>query len=185
MNCMEARRMVTPFIKRELSDREAEQFLRHIEHCSDCMDELDMYFTVYKALDTLESGVHNELDFQKMLEADIRFVKRGIQRRKAVKAMRSVTLIAVELLLLLSVYAGYRVRKSEAEQNRSQKKSTVSDRAQEESTELNRVQDESTEMNHIQDESTEMNHIQDESTAMNKAQDKSTEVNSAQDGSTK
>ena len=121
MNCMEARRMVTPFIKRELSDREAEQFLRHIEHCSDCMDELDMYFTVYKALDTLESGVHNELDFQKMLEADIRFVKRGIQRRKAVKAMRSVTLIAVELLLLLSVYAGYRVRKSESEQNRVQK----------------------------------------------------------------
>ena len=99
MNCMEARRMVTPFIKRELSDREAEQFLRHIEHCSDCMDELDMYFTVYKALDTLESGVHNELDFQKMLEADI--------------------------------YGGYRVRKSEAEQNRSQKESTVSDRAQE------------------------------------------------------
>lgn len=164
MNCMEARRMVTPFIKRELSDREAEQFLRHIEHCSDCMDELDMYFTVYKALDTLESGVHNELDFQKMLEADIRFVKRGIQRRKAVKAMRSVTLIAVELLLLLSVYAGYRVRKSESEQNHVQKERTESELAKEESTELNRVQDESTDMDKAQDESTEVNSVQDEST---------------------
>ena len=45
MNCIEARRMGTPFVDRELTDKETEQFLEHIENCSDCRDELDIYFT--------------------------------------------------------------------------------------------------------------------------------------------
>ena len=54
MKCIEARRMVSPFVDKKLTDKETEQFLKHIEHCSDCMDELDIYFTMYKAMDTLE-----------------------------------------------------------------------------------------------------------------------------------
>jgi hypothetical protein len=117
MNCMEARRMVTPFIKKELTDKEAEQFLKHIEHCSDCMDELDIYFTVYKALDTLDSGVHNEYDFRKLMEEYIRSVKRGILTRRVTKALRGVTLVLAELLLLLSVFTGIEVKRNEAQQS--------------------------------------------------------------------
>lgn len=117
MNCMEARRMVTPFIKRELPDKEAEQFLRHIEHCSDCMDEMDIYFTVYKALDMLDFEGHNEYDFRKLMEEDIRFVKRGILRRKILRAARYVALFVAEILLILSVYTGYELRRNESEQS--------------------------------------------------------------------
>ena len=117
MNCMEARRMVTPFIKRELTDKESEQFLKHIEHCSDCMDELDIYFTVYKALDSLDSGAHHENDFRKLMEEEIRSVKRGILRRKVFRALRSATLILAELLLLLSVYTGFEVQRGETQQS--------------------------------------------------------------------
>ncbi|MDO4321723.1 MAG: zf-HC2 domain-containing protein [Lachnospiraceae bacterium] len=117
MNCMEARRMVTPFIKRELTDKESEQFLKHIEHCSDCMDELDIYFTVYKALDSLDSGAHHESDFRKLMEEDIRSVKRGILRRRVFRIMRGVTLVLAELLLLLSVYTGFEVQRDETQQS--------------------------------------------------------------------
>lgn len=40
MTCNEARRLITAYVKKELPDRELEQFLYHVEHCSDCMDEL-------------------------------------------------------------------------------------------------------------------------------------------------
>ena len=113
MNCIEARRMVTPFIKRELSDKETEQFLKHIEHCSDCMDELDIYFTVYKALDTLDSGMHSEYNFKKLLAEEIRSVRYGVMRRKMLRTLHRGILLLVELLLLLSLYTGYEVRKSE------------------------------------------------------------------------
>ena len=41
--------MITAYVKKELSEKELEAFLHHIAHCSDCMDELDTYYTVYPA----------------------------------------------------------------------------------------------------------------------------------------
>lgn len=121
MNCMEARRMVNPFIKRELSDKESEQFLKHIEHCSDCMDELDIYFTVHKALDSLDSGAYNENNFRKLMEEEIRSVKRGIRRRKVFRVCKGITLALAELLLLLSVYTGAELKRGEAQQSTFQR----------------------------------------------------------------
>lgn len=115
MNCIEARRMVTPFINKELSDKETEQFLKHVEHCSDCMDELDIYFTVYRALDTLDSGAHHEYDFRKMMQEEIRSAKHGIWRRKVMRGLRGAVVVLAELLLLLSVLSGYEIRKGELE----------------------------------------------------------------------
>ena len=49
MNCNEAQNDYC-LCKKELSEKELEAFLHHIAHCSDCMDELDTYYTVYQAL---------------------------------------------------------------------------------------------------------------------------------------
>lgn len=113
MNCIEARRMVTLYVNKELSDKETEMFLDHIEHCSDCMDELDIYFTVYRALDSLDTGAHHEFDFKKMLEEDIRMERRAILRRKILSVARVVLMLMAEILLLLSIYTGYEMRQGE------------------------------------------------------------------------
>ena len=117
MKCIEARRMVTPFVDRKLTDKETEQFIKHIEHCSDCMDELDIYYTMYKAMDILDSGQHQEFDFKTMLENEIRSSRYGILRRKAIRAARSVILVLAEILLLVSVYTGYQMKQGEIEEN--------------------------------------------------------------------
>ena len=87
MKCMEARRLITSFIRKELGEKEQEEFLKHVEHCADCRDELDIYFTVHRALDSLDSGSHS-YDFQNMLEEEIRAAKRGILKRKAMRIGR-------------------------------------------------------------------------------------------------
>lgn len=121
MNCNEARRLITPFVNRELSDREMEQFLSHIENCSECRDELDIYFTVYRALDFLDSGVHHEFNLKKMMEDDIRTAKLGIFRRKIIRMMRLCIMIVAEVLLLISVYTGYEMKKGEVQQTTFQR----------------------------------------------------------------
>lgn len=121
MNCIEARRMVTPFVKKELSDKEMEQFLKHIESCSDCMDELDIYFTMYRALDSLDSGAHHEFNFKKMLENDIRAAKHGIARRKALRNIRWFLLILAEACLMISVYTGYEMKQGEVQESTFQR----------------------------------------------------------------
>lgn len=127
MNCIEARRMVTPFIKKELSDRETEQFLNHVEHCADCMDELDIHFTVYKALDTLDSGVHHEYDFRRMLNEEIRNARRRILRRKMFRALYWLVLFLTEVLLVLSIYTGYQQKRERPEKRQSQETEAVTE----------------------------------------------------------
>lgn len=116
MKCREARRMVTPFINHELSDKETEQFLHHVEHCSDCMDELDTYFMVYRTIDTLDEGAHHrENDFRKMLDEEIRSAKRGIRTRKILSVFRILVMSVAEVVMLLCVFIGYENRVENAE----------------------------------------------------------------------
>lgn len=115
MNCRKARRMVTPFINHELSDKETEQFLHHVEHCSDCMDELDTYFMVYRTIDTLDAGTHHkENDFQKMLDEEIRSAKRGILSRRILNIFRILVMAAAEVFMLLCIFIGYENRGEDA-----------------------------------------------------------------------
>lgn len=106
MKCIEARRMVTPFVKKELSEKDTEAFLNHIEHCSDCMDELDIYYVVYNALYLMDSGTHHEYDFKKMLSEEVRSAKRTIFRRKAAGILRVISVLLAEVLLVMAVYTG-------------------------------------------------------------------------------
>lgn len=115
MNCNEARRMITAYVKKELSEKELEAFLHHIAHCSDCMDELDTYYTVYQALDLLDSGDHHDYDFRRMLSEDIRASWRRLRRRKAFGVICGILLVLTECLLIGSAYTGYEIRQGQLE----------------------------------------------------------------------
>lgn len=121
MNCMEARRMVIPYVDRTLTDNEMDLFLEHIEHCSECMEELDIYYTLYKAMNILDSGNHQEYNFKKMLEEDIRMAHRTLFRHKASRMTRFVAVLLAETLLLISVFTGYEMKNVHPEQSTFQR----------------------------------------------------------------
>lgn len=56
MTCREAERLVTPYIHDELNGDELEAFLKHLEHCRNCQEELEIYFMVDVGLKQLDSG---------------------------------------------------------------------------------------------------------------------------------
>lgn len=121
MKCMEARRMVTPYVNRTLTDEEMEVFLDHVEHCSDCMEELDIYFTMYKAMDSLDSGSHQEYNFKKMLQEDIHMAHRSIFKHRLSRGVRFVIVLLAEVLLIMSVFTGYEMKKVHPEQSTIQR----------------------------------------------------------------
>ena len=46
MICREAERLVMPYINGSITDEELKAFVEHIDHCPDCREELEIYFTV-------------------------------------------------------------------------------------------------------------------------------------------
>ncbi|MCD8105030.1 MAG: zf-HC2 domain-containing protein [Lachnospiraceae bacterium] len=111
MKCNEARRMVVPFVKKELSERDTEAFLAHIESCEDCMDELDIYYIAYHALNAMDQNTHHEYDFKKMLREEIRSARRTILKHKIAKISHVILVLLAELLLILSVITGVRIKR--------------------------------------------------------------------------
>ena len=105
MKCVEAKRMITRFVNRELSYRELEQFLYHVEQCRDCMDELDIYFTMYRAFDTLDTGAHQEYDFKKMLNEELHAARRSVFLHKVLMAAASGLLVCLALALIFGSYS--------------------------------------------------------------------------------
>ena len=56
MTCREAQRLVTPYINGSITDQELEEFLKHIDSCPDCREELEIYFMVDVGLKQLDNG---------------------------------------------------------------------------------------------------------------------------------
>lgn len=56
MTCREAEHLVMPYINGSITDEELEEFLKHIEHCENCREELEIYFTVDVGIRQLDEG---------------------------------------------------------------------------------------------------------------------------------
>lgn len=54
MNCKKAQDMITPFINNKLSMKDMEEFLDHVNSCSNCREELEVYYTLLVAMKQLD-----------------------------------------------------------------------------------------------------------------------------------
>ena len=44
MTCREAQKLVMPYINKEISDEDLAEFLKHIDSCEECREELEILF---------------------------------------------------------------------------------------------------------------------------------------------
>ena len=45
MNCKQVQRQLVSYINGELEEKEEEEFVKHIRHCPECYEELEVYST--------------------------------------------------------------------------------------------------------------------------------------------
>ena len=77
MNCKDAEQNISSFLNRTLSGDELREFLRHIEGCPDCMEELGTAYLMDVALDRIEEGESFNLNSE--LKLRIRSANRALQ----------------------------------------------------------------------------------------------------------
>jgi hypothetical protein len=91
MTCQEAERLVTPYIRGELDGDELEEFLRHVDSCADCREELEIYYMVNVGLEQLDND--DDIQFGNF---DIvgRLRRRLAESRAHIRHLRSVQKMA-------------------------------------------------------------------------------------------
>lgn len=65
MNCKEAEKKIPSFLRDDLDGSKLEEFVEHIENCSECKEELSIQFLVVEGLERLEEG--NNFNLQEEL----------------------------------------------------------------------------------------------------------------------
>ena len=79
MNCLEARKYIYDFVQGNWEEDRIEDFIRHIETCPDCKEELRVTHMIYHGLRSLEGkeDLQVERSYQKMKEEAGHFLRMG------------------------------------------------------------------------------------------------------------
>lgn len=71
MTCMKAQGLITAFINDELKIDELEEFIKHIQSCAECREELEVYYALLTAMKQLDEDKNLSDDFGQDLKEKI------------------------------------------------------------------------------------------------------------------
>lgn len=109
MNCLEARKYMYDYLNRNLEERKLRDFLRHLEECPDCMEELRITHMVYSGVASLDKGneepLNLEREFRKSLEQSrfLLFRRTGLRILKYSVETAAFWSLLISLLLYLRI----------------------------------------------------------------------------------
>ena len=105
MRCKEFLRLLPSFLDDELLGKQAHRFLYHMDHCSECREELHIQFLVKEGTARLESGAGFNLDKELAIKVnDYRaFLRRHDILNRIVYVMEAIAVVAILFILVLVV----------------------------------------------------------------------------------
>ena len=104
MTCREAQRLVTPYINKEISDDDLAEFLKHIDSCEECREELEIYFMVDVGIRQLDEGT-GTYNIKGALEAALEISRQHVRLLHMIQtaryAVNTLCFWAVAVLLFI------------------------------------------------------------------------------------
>lgn len=103
MDCKEVQKNIPAFLNGELTGKEAERFLNHIEECEECKEELSIQYLVLEGTARLENGGNFDLsnDLDVLIENSYLTIKKRRRAAFIVYSLEFFALIAVIFILVL------------------------------------------------------------------------------------
>lgn len=101
--CKEAAKMVVPYIKDELSNKELRKFTAHIKVCPDCREELETYYIVYKGLMQLDDHEELPMNIIEALNEDLHLSEQYLKNRSLFCILSVLLKWLVNLICLLLI----------------------------------------------------------------------------------
>ncbi len=97
MTCLEAQSYITAFINDQLDMATLERFLEHVNHCSDCKEELEVYYTLLTAMKLLDEDKELANQFSQQLDNKLRLSAEKIRRKKLARVRKRFYFLFVTL----------------------------------------------------------------------------------------
>ncbi len=93
MDCKDALSRIRPFLEGTMTYAEEEEFLKHIRSCASCREELEIYFTVEKAVENLDADYGaKSFSLRREFAEELRRREAEIQRHNRIRQLRDLIL---------------------------------------------------------------------------------------------
>lgn len=102
MICSEVQRLIMPFINGKLDIQQLEEFIHHINTCSDCMEELEVYYVLVSGMRQLDEEKELSNNFHKDLINLLRESEDKILHHKLLHIRKRVGLAIMIVLAALT-----------------------------------------------------------------------------------
>lgn len=104
MDCKEIQRRIPVFLKEEMKNRELMRFLKHMDECEECKEELTIQYLSSEGLLRLEEGQTFDLDRE--LKEYMMHAQKGIRRRRYyILGFLAFEITAIAVIALTYIYA--------------------------------------------------------------------------------
>jgi len=97
--------MITPFINDKLSIKELELFLDHVYTCPNCMEEVEIYYTLLTAMKQLDEDKSLPGDFRHELERKLEEAQERVVHAKYTYYRKKAILIFI--IALIALFANF------------------------------------------------------------------------------
>ena len=97
MNCKEAEKKIPSFLQDDLDGSKLEEFVEHVENCSECKEELSIQFLVTEGLERLEEGNNFNLQEELLMKLE------GAEHRINVHRMLWYILLCLEAAVAATI----------------------------------------------------------------------------------
>ncbi|MDO4634172.1 MAG: hypothetical protein Q4B01_09980 [Eubacteriales bacterium] len=93
-----------PYIKKRMTGKELEDFLEHMESCPVCREELEVYYTIYYALEKLDQNEPGTYNMQEKLRQELKHSQEYVERENLLHFVsRILKLVGVIALVIGAV----------------------------------------------------------------------------------
>ena len=99
MDCNRIQSMIVPFINDELNIKELELFLDHLAGCENCMEEVEIYYTLLTAMRQLDEDKSLSGDYRHELEHKLEEAQERIVHAKYTYYRKKAILIIIIALI--------------------------------------------------------------------------------------
>lgn len=100
MECIECEKLIPVYLHNELSEKDIERFIDHMNECKSCKEELTIQFLIFEGIHRLEAG--DTMNVEGELTEKLNFSMKKLERRRR---MRDIITIGFILSIFAFIFA--------------------------------------------------------------------------------
>jgi hypothetical protein len=101
MNCIDVQRLILPFINDELSIKQLDEFLHHIDSCPNCKEELEVHYILLSGMKQLDDDKVITDNFHKDFTDLLRLSEERVVHDRFVHIRKRIVLIVLISIVAL------------------------------------------------------------------------------------